>query len=372
MTNLGVMRTTLRCVVAAIALAIAGCASSSQHPAPTPEAISAPLNLCAPANSPPNDIASQPGYVQYAVTVTDANGNLVDNLKQADFVVYVPEHRLPIKYFHNETGKAPQSIIVVIDESGSMVNKLVVRDPVTLQSVRREIGDAAEKLNRCDEVAVIAVGGHPANSSPREALDQEIRVIQPLTTDHKLALSRIQEQVPWGQTPLYDGITQGLQLIETAHYPNRVLIVVSDGLDNTSEVKVDEVLDRARTDLVTIYVIGVGNLNAPPGEHEVTVGPFVLGGVGDPDRLDAKTIKALSTQSGGQYFIASELANDNGNTFVDAVGKVASAVGHSYSIGVTVPKENTSEMQPITIGLANSGTLRLNARKVEPVATSGP
>jgi VWFA-related protein len=360
----------VRCVGAAVAIAMAGCASTPQAPATPPVEISAPLNLCTSANSPPNNIATHPGYVQYAVTVTDADGNPVSGLKQSDFIAYVPGRRLPIEYFDDQPGKAPQSIVVVVDESGSMVNKVVLRDTATFQKVRQEVGDAVEKMNTCDEVAVVAVGGHPANSATRDDLDQGIRVIQPLTTDHRLAMTRISEQIPWGQTPLYDGIARGLQLLETAHYPNRAMIVITDGLENTSESKKEQVVDRAKRDMVTIYVIGIGNKNAPPGEREVAIGPYIMSGFGDSNRLDTKTIEALSAQSGGQYFIVSELATDNGSTYVDAIGKVASAVGNGYSIGVTTPSTDTSEVQPIIIALANPGTRRLSTRKLESVPAS--
>src|SRR5271154_4837302 len=109
------MRTIVRCVGAAVAIAIAGCASTPQAPATPPVEISAPLNLCTSAYSPPNNIATHPGYVQYAVTVTDADGNPVSGLKQSDFIAYVPGRRLPIEYFDDQPGKAPQSIVVVVD-----------------------------------------------------------------------------------------------------------------------------------------------------------------------------------------------------------------------------------------------------------------
>ncbi len=71
-------------------LAIAGCASSTQPRAvaPTPEQISAPLNVCAPTDTPPQDVASQEGYLQYSVIVIDATGNPARDLKQSDFTAY--------------------------------------------------------------------------------------------------------------------------------------------------------------------------------------------------------------------------------------------------------------------------------------------
>jgi VWFA-related protein len=354
------MRTILRCGVAAATFAIVGCASSTPPPpsAVRPsEQISAPLNLCAPADSPPKAVAALAGYVQYAVTVTDGNGNPVSDLKQSDFVAYVGNQSLPIKYFREDKGGLPHSIVVVIDESGSMINKLVVQDPGALQSVRRQIADATKNLNQCDELAVIAVAGH-AYGDPNDR-DAGIRVIQPLTTDHALALSRIPEQIPYGQTPLYDGISKGLELIESSHYPNHAMIVVTDGLDNKSDLHLDEVLNRAKRDDVAIYAIGIGDPNLASEGPAVAVGPFVVSGGEDADRLDADNLKALSVPSGGQYFIAGELAKDEGTSFVAAVGEVAETLEHGYSIGVITP---SWAGQTVPIGLANPGSLRVNAR----------
>jgi VWFA-related protein len=366
------MQLLLRSLMAALVIAIVGCAPATPLPnlAPPPTNVSAPLNLCAPLDAPPKDLATQPGYVQYAVTVTDGAGNLVRDLKQSDFVAHHGSEPLPIKYFR-EDKSTPVSIVLVVDESGSMTAKLVVEDERVLQKVRKDLGAATMNLNKCDEVAVIAVGGHPSNEADDPRKNGKVRIIQPLTTDHALAVSRITEQIPYGMTALYDGLGEGLQLIESAHYPNRAMIVVTDGLDNTSNTESGAVLDRAQKDAVPIYAIGIGDPKAAGGGVAISMGPFVMGG--DPDnQVDMKNVKALSAPSGGQYFVVSELAKDNGSSFVDAVGKVEDRLGSGYSIGVIGLTTSASGEQPITIGLANAGSLRVNARKVESTPASAP
>jgi VWFA-related protein len=370
------MRVFLRCVTAAIAIAVAGCAPSTPLPnlAPPPTNVSAPLNLCAPIDAPPKDLATQPGYVQYAVTVTDGAGNLVRDLKQSDFVAHLGSEPLPIKYFR-EDKNTPVSIVLVVDDSGSMTAKLVVKDERVLQDVRNDLGEALKNLNKCDELAAIALGGHPSNEADDFRKRGQVRIIQPLTTDHALAVGRITDQVPFGTTALYNGLGEGLQLIESAHYPNRAMIVVTDGLDNTSDEHLNEVLERARKDGVSIYGIGIGLSNARPNPRFVMIGPFVMStdhAHPDPedDVVDEKTLKSFSEPSGGKYFVVSELAQDNGRTFVDAVGKVADTLGSGYSIGVIGLTTSASGKQPITIGLANAGSLRVNARKLESTPAS--
>ena len=64
-----------------------------------------------------------------------------------------------------------------------------------------------------------------------------IRLLQPFTTDHQLALMRLADRTAYGLAPLYDAMQQGLNVLESAHYQNRALIVITDGADDTSEVK---------------------------------------------------------------------------------------------------------------------------------------
>ncbi len=299
------------------------------------------------------------------ITVTDAAGNPVGDLKQSDFVAYVGNQSLPIKYFREDSGDAPQSIVVVIDESGSMVKKLVVEDPKDLQSVRDDIGEAAKSFNKCDEVAVIAVGGHPVDDPDDRSAG--IRVIQPFTTDHALAVSRIPQQIPYGQTPLFDGINDGLDLIESAHYTNRAMILITDGMDNTSITESNKVIAHVQKDAVPIYAIGMGNPKLPSGGILISTGPFTMGN-DDSDAADEKTLKSLSSQSGGEYLMVADLAKDSGSSFVAAVGKMADALGYGYSIGVIAP---SSAGQTVTIGLANPGALRVTSR-LESTSAAAP
>ena len=141
-------------------------------------------------------------------------------------------------------------------------------------------------------------------------------------------------------------------------------------MDNTSNTESGKVLDRAKKDAVPIYAIGIGDLKAPGGVA-LSLGQFVMGG--DPENhVDVKNVKALSAPSGGQYFVVSELAKDNGSTFVDAVGKVEDALRSGYSIGVISLATSASGDQPITIGLANAGSLRVNAHRTESTPASSP
>jgi VWFA-related protein len=346
------MRVSLFVAVGA-AITIAACASS-QRSAPTE--ISPPLNLCMAVDAPTVQVAEEPGYVQYAVTVTDAAGKPVRGLMQSDFAVHAGNQTLPIKYFREAKGDAPESIVLVVDESASMRKKLGVWSSKELGEVRDKMTASISGLNRCDEIATVVVGGY----TPGEQNDsnQAIRLLEPFTTDHDLALIRIFGEIASGPTPLVDGIDYGLQLSETSFYPNRTMIVITDGLEATSRTPADTVLHRAREDEVPIYVIGPGDPTVPEGRY-VMIGPFTLG-KGDADRVDERSPQLLSTQTGGQYMIVPPLAKDSGSGFAGAIGKLENTLGYGYSIGAIA---SASEARSVTIALASAGANRLRARK---------
>ena len=60
-----------------------------------------------------------------------------------------------------------------------------------------------------------------------------------------------------GRTALYDGAAQGLRHLELGHGDKRALVVLSDGGDNASGRKYDEVLALARRSDAVIYAIGI-------------------------------------------------------------------------------------------------------------------
>ena len=65
----------------------------------------------------------------------------------------------------------------------------------------------------------------------------------------------------YGQTALFDVIMQGLQMVQRGRYDKKALLVVTDGMDNTSASTVNDVVSQARRMGVLVYSIGIGNPN---------------------------------------------------------------------------------------------------------------
>jgi Ca-activated chloride channel family protein len=309
--------------------AIAGCAERRQSSAQTQNQVTAaklarqPVEgLCGPPDVPSADLAHRPGYRQFAVSVTSASGLPVSGLKQADFVVSEESQKVPIDYFRE---RAPVAIALLVDTSGSMEPKLAM--------VKLRLGNLVENLNRCDEVMLFGFSTKPD-------------LVQSFTTDHQIVATQMEGLHAYGQTALYDVTNAALQSLEDADYPNRTIILITDGMDNTSTATREEVAAQARKHGVPIYSIGIGDPTEPEGRISVAIGPFT---VDESERVDAESLKAFSAAAGGRTFIVPGTAADAGNGFMTALSVIADTIARGYAIGVVIPENVTLSAVKLTI-----------------------
>ena len=334
----------------ATAIALGGCTGTQNHQSILPSAqIAAPLKLCTPA-APPADLLARPGFTQFAVSVTDSTGKPVTGLKQSDFEARAGGQILPIEYFHEEPNGAPTSIVIVMDLSVSMSTNLI---PYLskVEAVQKALPDAVNRLNGCDEIAMLVFGGNEfadeqtigqtLNSGPYQgARATPIRLLQPLTTDHELALMRVADRKPFGPAPLYDAIQRGLTMLESAHYPNRALIVITDGMDTSSSIKKEDLIANINRSGVPVYAIELGEPNAPsfhtPPSVWISPYPFPIR-IGDSTLVDTGTLEKLTVPNGGQLLIVPHAKYDSSVTLNDELNSTVANLNHEYAIGVVAP-----------------------------------
>ena len=146
---------------------------------------------------------------------------------------------------------------ILVDTSGSMTPKI--------PQARAAIAEFLHDLNDKDDVFLFAFSSHPF-------------LLQPFTTNHDLVMRRLALLHAYGQTALFDVIMEGLQMVQRGRYDKKALLVVTDGMDNTSALTVNDVVAQARRMGVLVYSIGIGDPNGGTGGVSVSIGPFVLGG----------------------------------------------------------------------------------------------
>jgi VWFA-related protein len=350
-------------LAAAITLTVAGCTlrqSPEQPSSGQAGSISSPVAVaesCKSPDVPPADVAHKPGYRQFDVAVTNSLGWPVSGLTKQDFVLYAGSQMFPVAYFREHKNDEPVAIAVVVDLSGSMASKL--------PTVKQSLGDFVKNLNPCDEVALFA-------------FNSQVYLVQPFSTDHQTAAEKIELLNASGKSALYDATNAALQRLEGSDDPNRKLILVSDGIDNSSTVTEQLVASRATKDEIPIYAIGIGDPNAPE-KSGITIGPIHLGQidqplgepimVGPPDpgmrtavipgfqplaapgayRVKTKSIEDLSAMAGGQSFIVPIRGEVGGNSFETAIVAVAENIAGGYAIGVVVPANANPTAVKVTI-----------------------
>ena len=177
--------------------------------------------------------------VPLTVTVTDPTGKYVTGLTGDDFTVFEDGVAQPLSFFACDD--VPVDVALVLDTSSSMGPDL----PLVQSAASGLVG----RLRASDRGAVVDV-------------KDSARIPQPFTSDRALIERAIRGLSASGATALYDGIYVVLREFErerrgTLQVRRQVLVLLSDGLDTTSHVAFEDVMDLARRAGVNIYVIAL-------------------------------------------------------------------------------------------------------------------
>jgi Ca-activated chloride channel homolog len=239
-------------------------------------------------------------FVELPVSVVDRDGHPVRGLTQEHFSVYEDRVMQDIAVFKQED--APVSVGLVIDASSSMADK---RDRVGAAALTF-VGES----NPEDEAFIVSFADRPT-------LEQDFTSN---VNTLGYSLNRIRT---WGTTSLYDAVSFAAEHLANGFNDKRVLLIVSDGADNKSRLKLNEVLDQLRESKITVYTVGL--LSSDDGF--IAFGPF---------RSKArKALEQFASVTGGQAFFPKSIRD------VDEVcRRIARDVRNQYTIGYK-PSNNT-------------------------------
>lgn len=256
---------------------------------------------------PSRELRRQAGYEQVTVTVTDQQGRYVTGLQRGDFRLYIDGQQRPIEFFRQDLN-APVSVGILVDTSGSMQPKI--------RQARAAIAEFVHDLNPNDDIFLFAFSSRPF-------------LLQEFTTDHSMVMARLALLHAEGQTSLFDTILDGLLMVQHGRYDKKALLVVTDGMDNTSQADLAQVSAQARRMGVLVYSIGIGDPNASP------MPPIFFGLGGDDDKVDAPTLRMLSSETGAKTFIIREVGD--GQALSEACESISRELRQQYTVGFLAP-----------------------------------
>ena len=222
-----------------------------------------------PATQPPQEpppIKVQVNEVIVPITVTDDKGRFVSDLDQKDFQIMDEGKEQRIEFFTRERNQ-PVVVGFLIDMSNAS------------RLHWKNYKDAAVEL-----VQNLIPGDNPKFSGYLISYANDAELAVNTTTDPEPMVQKLEKLKPSGGSALYDAIYMACtsrKLIEGEPIqPRRVLVIIGDGHDNASKKTLDQALEIAQRNLITIYGVST-----------------VAWGF---DNLDAKNLTRLAEETGGR------------------------------------------------------------------------
>ncbi|HWB83705.1 MAG TPA: VWA domain-containing protein [Bryobacteraceae bacterium] len=186
----------------------------------------------------PTNIKVQVNEVIVPVTVTDERGRFVSNLVASDFHIFDEGRPQRISFFsHNE--KQPVVVGFLLDMSNNTRSHWKTYQDAIMELVWR------------------LLPGDKQYSGYLISYSNDAELLVNTTSDSDKIVSKIRNMKPGGGAALYDAIYMACttrELVKGEPYqPRRIIIVVGDGHDTASTKTLDQVLELAQRNLVTIY-----------------------------------------------------------------------------------------------------------------------
>ena len=228
--------------------------------------------------------------VSVAAVVRDKRGRFVKGLQKEDFIVEENGRRREIEQFQAEDD-APARVALLFDVSGSM--RVAAHIEEARQAARQVLASLRlSESPKDDEAAVFS-------------FDMNLQSLQPFTADAGAIESALARVAPYGQTSLYDAIGQtARQVADTAagDTHRRAVIVLTDGIDTSSEMTPEQVAATAAAIDVPVYLIAVVSPLDHAGTSEAVDGPA---------SQREGVLRTLAQWTGGDLFVTSAPAQQS-------------------------------------------------------------
>jgi len=282
--------------------------------------------------------------VNVYAAVRDKRGRLIPDLNQQDFTLAEDNVPQQIRYFARETD-TPLTIGLLIDTSVSQGTVL----PIEQQEAKAFL----REVMRPKDLAFIL------------HFDLEVELLRDLTANQKLLASAIDETVinggGQGPTPgsnpgpgiggthLFDAVYLAANDLLKNEIGRKVLILLTDGGDQGSRLKLNEALEAAQKTDIIIYSVDIVDREFYFGRGR----GLGLGFSGDA------VLKKLSEESGGRVIRVSNKAGETALAFEE----LARELRTQYSLGYTpTNQKRDGSFRKIRVQL-QSGDYKIQARR---------
>lgn len=217
-------------------------------------------------------------------------------------------------------------IVLAIDLSTSMMAHDFKLDgrPTDRLSVVKRVVEEFVRNRPSDRIGLMAFASRPY-------------LVSPLTLDHDwLAanIERLQMGLVEDGTAIGSAIAASVNRLRDQKSKSRIVILLTDGLNNAGKVTPEIAADAARALGIKVYTIGAGTRGAAPVPMRDMFGQTAMRMVRVD--IDEETLQRVATTTGGQYFRATD---------TDTLKQIYSEIDRMEKTSVTVKKfENFEEL----------------------------
>jgi Ca-activated chloride channel family protein len=184
------------------------------------------------------------GYVMVPFVLTDLRGKPILDLQEKDVTLLVDGQPVQTDLF-SRSDDAPVSFTILLDGSGSM--GLVGKMAGARAAVRAL---AQQKLPGDDFSLYVFSSG-------------AVREVVPFTADTGTLLGAVDAVTPHGRTAFYDALARMPDRTLLGRNGSRAIILLTDGIDNASELTRDDLAALLEGVDVPVYPIGLRSPGAP-------------------------------------------------------------------------------------------------------------
>jgi Ca-activated chloride channel homolog len=181
-------------------------------------------------------------------------------------------------------------IVLTLDISGSML----ARD------------FRPDRLEASKNVAIEFISGRPYDRIGLVVFSGESFTQCPLTTDHAVLINllrEIQSGMIEDGTAIGNGLATAVNRIKDSQAKSKVIILLTDGVNNRGEIAPATAAGIAKTYGVRVYTIGVGTQGMAPYPVQT---PYGIQYQDMPVEIDEAILQDIAQTTGGKYFRATD------------------------------------------------------------------
>ncbi len=187
-------------------------------------------------------------YIKVPVTVFDVYGKVLTHLTQEDFRLFDEAEPRFIENFVLD--RTPLHILLLLDASRSVYEEIV--------EIKKSAFLFARSFTKEDRIAIIS-------------FSDKIVLLQDWTNNLRQIQKSLSGLEQGYRTALYDALFMASRE-QLRHIPGKkVIIVLTDGLDNESEVTYEAVIDSLIQDNIALYIVSRTRLVKPQIEQSKSV-----------------------------------------------------------------------------------------------------